>query len=167
MVKVNRPTTPTLVKNKVLQKDATPQDSTAAPTVIAATAVTAAIAATQPRWIKEVKDLFCPEDELVCKGDYMTLNVDESAYDKDGPIHLRELHGATIHKLDKQGNSITFSQEFGNKKVLIEVQQVQILFSNGFIEIRRRLNTIWKALPIETTDEDALSELYSARIFGS
>jgi hypothetical protein len=126
-----------------------------------------ATAATQPRWIKEVKGLFCPEDELVCEGDYMTPNVDESAYDKDGPIHLRELHGATIHKLDKQGNSITFSQEFGNKKVLIEVQQVQILFSNGFIEIRRRLNTIWKALPIETTDEEALSQLSSATIFGS
>jgi hypothetical protein len=42
MVKVIKPTTHTLVKNKVLQKDTTPQqDSTAAPTAIAATAAPA------------------------------------------------------------------------------------------------------------------------------
>ena len=121
------------------------------------------------RWEESVEDLFCPETDLPwCN--YFTPNTDPEAYEKDGPIHVREVHCADIQRMDKLGNTITFVQEFGthNTKVLVEACNVEVAQPNESIELRRRVKTHWKAVALgEGTVQEAMEKLSStSKVYG-
>jgi len=121
------------------------------------------------RWEEKVKNLFSPETDLVGEGDHLTLNTDPEAFEKDGPIHVRELYCADIQRVDKLGNTITFVQEFGthNTKVLVEVYDVEVAQPHESIELRRRVKTRWKAVALKNTVEEAMVELSStSKVYG-
>tara|TARA_B100001093_G_scaffold459100_1_gene471990 strand:- start:275 stop:1339 length:1065 start_codon:yes stop_codon:yes gene_type:complete len=111
--------------------------------------------------------LFIRETEVCQNGDPLTLNTDILACEPGGPIHFAQIDLWDIQHLDREGNSVIFTMNFGKMEdkntVLVNVRNVHICTSNNLIDLWRRVNTYWKVVDMrgDRSVKDAMAKLPS------